>query len=92
MTLPGHNYLGPGNTIDPIGHPPTSELDAIAMKHDMAYRDAMEQADIERADREFERNAWRQGITGKAAASAIKLKRYTEKLYGGNLYGLSGDV
>ena len=35
LTLPGHRYCGPGNSLD--NGPPTNELDAICMEHDYCY-------------------------------------------------------
>ena len=38
-TLPGYNYLGPGNRMDK--GPPTNANDAVALRHDEAYTDRM---------------------------------------------------
>lgn len=40
-SLPGTNYIGPGNPVD--RHPPLSSDDAIARDHDMAYSDYIAQ-------------------------------------------------
>lgn len=40
-TLPGYNYLGPGNRLDK--GPPTSRNDAVALKHDIGYQDLIDQ-------------------------------------------------
>ena len=36
-TLPGYKYLGPGNSLDK--GPPNNHNDAVALEHDVAYRD-----------------------------------------------------
>lgn len=36
-TLPGYNYLGPGNKLDK--GPPTNNNDAVSLQHDIAYGD-----------------------------------------------------
>lgn len=40
-TLPGYNYLGPGNSLD--NGPPTSFDDAVAQVHDNDYQDYIDQ-------------------------------------------------
>lgn len=39
LTLPGLNYCGPGNPL-PNG-PPANRVDAVCMRHDYAYNDAI---------------------------------------------------
>lgn len=51
LTLPGHNYLGPGNKLDK--GPPTNQIDQDAQEHDHAYNDAQSQQDIKDADHKF---------------------------------------
>lgn len=55
-TLPGYNYLGPGNALD--DYPPTNEDDRLALKHDQAYSQYIEQGydpywNFNDADQEF---------------------------------------
>ena len=46
FSLPGHKYIGPGNTITNIQ--PIDEDDHIAYDHDIAYEKAKTQKDIQR--------------------------------------------
>nr|QOD39600.1 VP [uncultured densovirus] len=48
--LPGHHYVGPGNTISDTS--PVDTDDSIARHHDIAYENAQSQQDIQDADRE----------------------------------------
>jgi len=48
LTLPGSNYIGPGNTL--VKGPALSEVDKIAARHDAAYAMAKTEKDIEIAD------------------------------------------
>jgi hypothetical protein len=50
VSLPGHHYIGPGNTIDDIS--PIDVDDHIAREHDIRYENARTQEDIHEADRE----------------------------------------
>nr|QVW56835.1 MAG: hypothetical protein [Cecropis daurica ambidensovirus] len=69
-TLPGTKYLGPGNSLDK--GEPTSEVDAHAKSHDIAYSKATNQKDILDADKksisEFGDHAI-EGIAGKDSIS-----------------------
>lgn len=49
LTIPGSNYIGPGNDIN--RGPPTNEADRIARTHDIAYSNAKTQEDVYEADR-----------------------------------------
>nr|QOD39559.1 VP [uncultured densovirus] len=49
VSLPGHRYIGPGNTVDSIE--PVDSDDAIAKDHDIAYEHAKTQEDVQDADR-----------------------------------------
>lgn len=60
--VPSYNYLGPGTRLDirldasdrpRPGEEPISATDALALKHDLAYRDAKSLADKHAADREM---------------------------------------
>lgn len=50
MSLPGHNYLGPGNKTN--NGPPVDSDDAIAQQHDIAYSRARSVSSIRSADRQ----------------------------------------
>ena len=47
-TLPGYNYLGPGNSLDKSA--PTNFLDRLALEHDQAYNRATDKSEINSAD------------------------------------------
>ena len=49
LTLPGFNYLGPGNPLD--NGEPTNNADRIARDHDFEYSTATSPEDIRRSDR-----------------------------------------
>lgn len=49
LTLPGFNYLGPGNPLD--NGEPTNNADRIARDHDIEYSTATSPEDIRRSDR-----------------------------------------
>lgn len=49
LTLPGYNYLGPGNPID--NGDPVNDTDRIAQLHDIAYSQAKTEEDIRHSDR-----------------------------------------
>jgi hypothetical protein len=51
ITLPGHSYLGPGNSLS--GQTPLDLDDSIAQEHDLAYAHAVNPKDIEEADNIF---------------------------------------
>lgn len=56
LTLPGHNYLGPGTkfvTNLVSGLLPTDDADYLAMHHDYQYVMAESPSDIYQADRDF---------------------------------------
>ena len=48
LTIPGYNYLGPGNKLD--NGEPTNHLDELAKEHDIAYSKAKNSDDINTAD------------------------------------------
>lgn len=52
LTVPGHHYLGPGNSIDE-GKAPVDKDDARAQLHDEQYNSAKSDTDILNADKEF---------------------------------------
>nr|QOD39572.1 VP [uncultured densovirus] len=49
VSLPGHKYIGPGNTIDDTQ--PIDVDDSIAREHDINYENAKTQEDIQEADK-----------------------------------------
>lgn len=51
ITLPGHKYLGPGNTID-TGEEPIDNDDLLAFNHDHDYNKAKTVEEVRDADRE----------------------------------------
>lgn len=60
LTLPGHNYLGPGTDIINNLHEgvaPTDDADLLAMQHDYDYLNITTESDIIRADNNFLSNA-----------------------------------
>lgn len=85
LTLPGHNYLGPGNNLE--GKPVTNEADLIAKNHDYEYHESTHQKDISKSDgkavKQFENTS---GIGAFLGANILETKRLTEGITG-NLYG-----
>jgi hypothetical protein len=51
FTLPGYNYLGPGNPL--FNGEPTSKLDKVARAHDIEYNLSRSAEDIREADLRF---------------------------------------
>ena len=51
ITLPGHKYLGPGNTIG-TGEEPIDNDDLLAFNHDLDYNKAKTVEEVRDADRE----------------------------------------
>lgn len=85
FTLPGHNYLGPGNPY-PNGEP-TNSSDAIAKKHDKSYIDAQSENDILESDwkytKEFAKDFINHPSIGSAAgAIGLGVKTGAERLIG----------
>lgn len=85
LTLPGHNYLGPGNNLE--GKPVQNEADLIAKNHDYEYHEATSQKEISKSDKKavenFENTS---GIGAFLGANILETKRLTEGITG-NLYG-----
>lgn len=80
---PGHNYLGPGNTINE-GEPIDTD-DAIAREHDIAYNRARNNEDIFNADNiaieKFSKDAYDTGnIHSVVGAVGLSAKHLVEKL------------
>ena len=64
------------------GRPPTNPLDALAQAHDFEYGTAKSFEDVSQADQKFVREAWKQGVMGKVAASMIGTKNVVESAVG----------
>ncbi len=87
LTLPGYNYLGPGNTTDEKGHPPVNEVDQIALEHDKAYEVAVSEKDIRRADRMARKKFSKHfSVGGIAGLTGLSLKNFVEGVAGRTLY------
>lgn len=56
-TLPGHNYIGPGNPV-PNGYPVDKD-DLIALRHDQDYHTATTEEEVRLADREAISEFWK---------------------------------
>lgn len=56
-TLPGHNYIGPGNPTP--GGFPVDKDDLIALRHDYEYKYASTEEDIREADRTAISDFWK---------------------------------
>ena len=96
FTLPGHNYLGPGNNIFdpdlPVGPnnrkewdlPPTNKADELARQHDLEYSRAKTVEDVQEADAKFLHAA--KGLPSSfqrsVALAGIGTKSYFEKHFG----------
>lgn len=100
-TLPGSDYIGPGNTVK--AGAARSEADQIAKEHDLAYSDILDIARtkvlsereffnlIKRTDSEaqdrFNKEILESGsIPAYVGKYGLKIKGYLEDLYGGALY------
>jgi len=86
LTLPGYNYLGPGNPLD--SGTPVNKTDQIAEKHDWAYHYAKSDSDIFKADhqaiQEFGNESGLGAFLGKYGLEAKNL--IEEKLIGKSIY------
>nr|QTE04074.1 MAG: VP1 [Phylloscopus schwarzi parvoviridae sp.] len=89
LTLPGHNYIGPGNNLE--GHPVVNEVDLIAKNHDYAYSEAKTQEDITRSDIiAVEKFKETNTLAGDLGAQILGAKAFTEQAFG-NMYGLKPE-
>lgn len=91
VSIPGHHYLGPGNSIDEVG--PIDIDDDIARDHDIAYSRAQNEQDIHDADdfatNEFLTDAFINGNPHSIlGAAGLGFKSAVEKQVG-VIYGLS---
>lgn len=99
FTLPGHNYEGPGNSLN--NGVPTNEMDAFSRKHDLqyawaAYLYANKRIDkptyeskIHAADEELATNANMASLDGIAAIIGMRAKKFVEH-FTGLLYPSTG--
>ena len=72
LTMPGHNYLGPGTKLVTnlvSGNLPTDYNDLVAMQHDYQYVMAADLSDIQMADSEFIKDT--AGFEGMLTATAM---------------------
>jgi len=75
MTLPGHNYMGPGTKFLSNIHNktlPVDEADYLSMMHDYAYTKAKNQEDLIEADMKFQENA--KDLESNIAAKILRIK------------------
>lgn len=63
ITLPDHNYLGPGNSIN-TGEKPLDKDDLGALNHDLDYNKAKTSEEVREADREHILNSIDDILTG----------------------------
>ena len=86
LTLPGFNYLGPGNPLD--NGEPTNNADRIARDHDIEYSTATSPEDIRRSDRKAiirflgDRDLFGPSIGGTIGAIGIGAKYALESVTG----------
>lgn len=89
LTLPGHNYLGPGSEVS--GPDSTNRRDQVAYKHDWEYFLALHKEDVSEADyrgvQEFGR-LWEQNTDylAKLSALSLKAKIIAEAIFGISIY------
>nr|ULF99687.1 MAG: putative polyprotein [Picornavirales sp.] len=98
--LPGHNYEGPGNSLN--NGEPTTETDALSRKHDLQYawatymrargkiNDETMQAEIHAADEELARNANVVSTDGFAAWIGMRAKLLLEHFTDSLMYPATG--
>lgn len=77
-TLPGYNYMGPGNPLD--NGPPTSADDNVAMEHDYAYQKYLDAGqnpywNYNQADEEAVKK-WGNSFGGMGAKAVFKTKKF----------------
>jgi len=85
LTVPGHQYLGPGNSIDE-DKAPVDKDDARAQLHDEQYNAAKSDQDILNADKEFIVDSLPDIIKGDPHAiiggAGISAKHFVESVLG----------
>ena len=77
-TLPGYNYMGPGNSLD--NGPPTSADDNVAMEHDHAYQKYLDAGqdpywNYNQADEDAVKK-WGNSLGGMGAKAVFKTKKF----------------
>lgn len=84
ISLPGHKYAGPGNTLSAVT--PIDADDHLAQQHDKDYQSAKSDSDIREADRHFIKDnidlALKGDIHAGLNAAGIGLKYGVESLTG----------
>ena len=95
LTLPGHNYLGPGNPT--YNGSPVDVDDAIAQVHDEEYSKATSSKDIRISDRKaikaFGKDTLTHGNTHSLlGASGLGIKYLTESVTGVLYPSISGKT
>lgn len=92
VTLPDHNYLGPGNSID-SGKAPLDKDDLQAYNHDLDYNKAKTSDEVREADREHILNSVDDILTGdihSAISGAGIAAKYGVESLTGVKYPLTG--
>lgn len=85
FTLPGYNYLGPGNGLN--NGEPTNENDAVAQMHDWAYSLATTKEQIFEADKWAAENFKINNIGGALGWAGMELKNiFEEDILGNTVY------
>lgn len=92
-TLPGHEFIGPGNIVDK--QEPVDKDDAIAKEHDLAYQNAKSKQDIIKADNDainkFDADYNVNGnIHSKIGSIGLQLKTAIEHKFGVIYPSISG--
>nr|WPR17928.1 MAG: capsid protein [Chemarfal virus 64] len=103
LTIPGSNYIGPGNSLN--RGPGTSQVDDDAHQHDHAYDQAKNFKDIQEADRTLLQQTGDhiiEGISGSGsikdtvhgiiAGGGIAIKSAVENTIGRSIYPSMSDV
>lgn len=92
LTLPGYNYLGPGNPIN--AGEPVNKTDSIARDHDVAYSRAQSHRDIFEADWEAIKHFSAESVRSptllgpKLGVLGLGSKTLFERAIGRTVYGL----
>lgn len=94
FTWPGHNWLGPGNSL--TSAPPVDNADKIAQQHDFEYHFSQNQSDIFDSDKRAiaafsEDFVEHPNLPSLAGSVGLKIKTGFEHLIGHPIYP-SGNV
>jgi hypothetical protein len=90
LTIPGHNYVGPGSKLSE-NKEPTSDTDHAAYLHDWQYYLSLHKEDISDADYEAVNNfgqVWEThgDLIAKFAELSLRAKILAESIFGISLY------